>query len=112
MTRAFQFHGCLSPQSKQSDVLKICGITQLLDAALAGYHATVFAYGQTGSGKTYTMSGHEDVIESDDYAGEGCSNCGDMMHMIGRHDGSLVGHPGAASLLGSCVMQCNVHEAR
>lgn len=74
ITRAFQFHGCLSPQSKQSDVLKICGITQLLDAALSGYHATVFAYGQTGSGKTYTMSGHEDVIESDDYAGR-CYLC-------------------------------------
>lgn len=70
MTRNFTFHGCLAPNSKQSDVLKICGITQLLNAAMAGYHATIFAYGQTGSGKTYTMSGREDVIDSDDYAGE------------------------------------------
>lgn len=69
MTRNFTFHGCLAPNSKQSDVLKICGITQLLNAAMAGYHATIFAYGQTGSGKTYTMSGREDVIDSDDYAG-------------------------------------------
>ena len=69
MTRNFTFHGCLTPNSKQSDVLKICGITQLLNAAMAGYHATIFAYGQTGSGKTYTMSGREDVIDSEDYAG-------------------------------------------
>ena len=34
-----------------------CGIPQLLDAALAGYHVTVFAYGQTGTGKTHTMVG-------------------------------------------------------
>ncbi|KAA6418107.1 MAG: Kif12 type kinesin [Trebouxia sp. A1-2] len=70
MTRNFTFHGCLAPTSKQSDVLKICGITQLLNAAMAGYHATIFAYGQTGSGKTYTMSGHEDIIDSDGYAGD------------------------------------------
>ncbi len=70
MTRNFTFHGCLAPNSKQSDVLKICGITQLLNAAMAGYHATIFAYGQTGSGKTYTMSGREEMIGSDDYAGE------------------------------------------
>ena len=69
LTRNFTFHGCLTPSSKQADVLKICGITQLLNAAMAGYHATIFAYGQTGSGKTYTMSGREDVIDSDDYAG-------------------------------------------
>lgn len=69
MTRNFTFHGCLTPSSKQADVLKICGITQLLSAAMAGYHATIFAYGQTGSGKTYTMSGREDVIDSEDYAG-------------------------------------------
>ena len=77
MTRNFTFHGCLAPNSKQSDVLKICGITQLLNAAMAGYHATIFAYGQTGSGKTYTMSGREDVIDSDDYAGEHmvCTAC-------------------------------------
>lgn len=28
-----------------------------MDAAVAGYAATVFAYGQTGSGKTHTMLG-------------------------------------------------------
>lgn len=70
MTRGFTFHGCLGPPSRQQDVLKMCGITQLLDAAMAGYHVTIFAYGQTGSGKTYTMSGVEDIIGNDDYAGE------------------------------------------
>lgn len=31
----------------QADVLRACGVSQLLDAALAGYNVTVFAYGQT-----------------------------------------------------------------
>lgn len=28
-------------------MLRACGISQLLDAALAGYNVTIFAYGQT-----------------------------------------------------------------
>ena len=55
--RSFAFHACLGPASRQADVLRLCGITQLLDAALDGYNATIMAYGQTGSGKTFTMSG-------------------------------------------------------
>ena len=35
MTRNLTFHGCLAPNSKQSDVLKICGMTHLLNAARA-----------------------------------------------------------------------------
>ncbi|KAK9867467.1 hypothetical protein WJX84_002302 [Apatococcus fuscideae] len=69
-TRRFAFHGCLAPDSSQSDVLHACGITQLLDAALSGFHATIFAYGQTGSGKTFTMSGREERIGLEDYAGD------------------------------------------
>lgn len=57
------------PMPEQADVLRACGITQLLDAALAGFHVTVMTYGQTGSGKTFTMSGREDALEADDYAG-------------------------------------------
>lgn len=34
--KAFQFHGVIPPSCKQADVLRACGITQLLDAALAG----------------------------------------------------------------------------
>ena len=34
--KAYQFHGVLPPACKQADVLRACGITQLLDAALAG----------------------------------------------------------------------------
>ncbi|MEW5307173.1 MAG: hypothetical protein WDW36_009583 [Sanguina aurantia] len=70
MTRDFTFHACLGPDVMQPDVLTLCGVPQLLDAALAGYNVTIFAYGQTGSGKTYTMSGREDVIESEGYAGD------------------------------------------
>jgi hypothetical protein len=55
---------------EQADVLRACGITQLLDAALAGFNVTIMTYGQTGSGKTFTMSGREDILEMDDYNGE------------------------------------------
>lgn len=68
-SRQFAFHGVLHPSCRQSDVLQACGITQLLDAALAGFHVTIFAYGQTGSGKTFTMSGREDVLALESYAG-------------------------------------------
>lgn len=50
MQRDFAFHACLGPEVSQADVLHMCGIPQLLDAALAGYNVTVFAYGQTGAG--------------------------------------------------------------
>lgn len=48
MQRDFSFHACLGPEVNQADVMELCGIHQLLDAALAGYHVTIFAYGQTG----------------------------------------------------------------
>ncbi|KXZ48343.1 hypothetical protein GPECTOR_28g750 [Gonium pectorale] len=70
MQRDFAFHACLGPEVGQADVMHLCGVPQLLEAALAGYNVTVFAYGQTGSGKTYTMSGREEVIGSDSYAGD------------------------------------------
>jgi hypothetical protein len=49
MQRDFSFHACLGPEVNQADVMELCGIHQLLDAALAGYHVTIFAYGQTGT---------------------------------------------------------------
>jgi len=48
MQRDFGFHACLGPDTSQGDVMVLCGINQLLDAALAGYHVTILAYGQTG----------------------------------------------------------------
>ena len=41
--KAYQFHGVLPPSCKQADVLRSCGITQLLDAALAGARAPACA---------------------------------------------------------------------
>ena len=67
--RSFAFHACLGPAVKQADVLRVCGLTQLLDAALAGFHVTIMTYGQTGSGKTFTMSGREERLEMEDYIG-------------------------------------------
>ena len=67
--RSFAFHACLGPATRQADVLRVCGLTQLLDAALAGFHVTIMTYGQTGSGKTFTMSGREERLEMDNYVG-------------------------------------------
>jgi len=69
MSKPYQFHACLGPQVKQPDVGALCGIPKLLDAAVAGYHATVLTYGQTGSGKTYTLSGKEEVLAGEGYRG-------------------------------------------
>ena len=68
--RPFSFHGVLAEDGSQADVLQACGITTLLDAALAGFHVTIFAYGQTGSGKTFTMAGREEVLALEDYSGD------------------------------------------
>ena len=35
----------------------ICGMEELVEAAVDGYNVTIFAFGQTGSGKTHTMLG-------------------------------------------------------
>jgi len=67
--RSFAFHACLGPATRQADVLRQCGLSQLLDAALAGFHVTIMTYGQTGSGKTFTMSGREERLEMDNYVG-------------------------------------------
>lgn len=48
MQRDFQFHACLGPEVSQADVINLCGVPQLLDAAMSGYNVTIFAYGQTG----------------------------------------------------------------
>lgn len=66
----FSFHGCLGPAARQADVVRMCGITQLIDAALAGFNVTIMVYGQTGSGKTFTMSGREEVIDEEGYVGD------------------------------------------
>lgn len=63
MTRDFTFHACLGPDVMQPDVLTLCGVPQLLDAALAGYNVTIFAYGQTGqSGPGMDGSGKPSVV--------------------------------------------------
>ena len=55
MQREFLFDACLGPEVGQEEVLRLCGINQLLDAALSGYNVTVFAHGQTGE-YTYYLS--------------------------------------------------------
>lgn len=69
IVRPFAFHGVLGPEGTQADLLRACAIPTLLDAALAGFHVTIFAYGQTGSGKTFTMAGREEVLALDEYSG-------------------------------------------
>ena len=80
--RGFAFHACLGPAMRQADVLRVCGLTQLLDAALAGFHVTIMTYGQTGSGKTFTMSGREERLEMDDYV--------DATHFLSAHHATFI----------------------
>lgn len=41
----------------QAQLFDVCGMEELVDAALDGYTVTIFAFGQTGSGKTYSICG-------------------------------------------------------
>jgi Cdc6-like AAA superfamily ATPase len=50
----FKFNYVVDERTSQGELFHKCNISELLDAALDGYSATIFAYGQTGSGKTYT----------------------------------------------------------
>ena len=72
--RQFNFDACLSPDTTQPEVMIKCGVPRLLDSALPGYAATIFAYGQTGCGKTFSMSGREELIERQDWAGGGADD--------------------------------------
>lgn len=41
----------------QAQLFDVCGMEELVEAAVDGYNVTIFAFGQTGSGKTHTMLG-------------------------------------------------------
>lgn len=57
----------LSSNENQQKCYQRCNVSELIDAAIEGYSATVFAYGQTGSGKTYTMAGKEEIFTREVY---------------------------------------------
>lgn len=80
--QSLHFHCCMGPSTTQEQVLERCGATQLMDAVLYGYHATIMTYGQTSAGKTYTMFGHEDTFASAGYAG--CEHDGIAIRCV-RH---------------------------
>ena len=50
----FRFGHVLEQSTTQTELYKSACV-EFIDAAMQGYHTTVFAYGQTGSGKTHTM---------------------------------------------------------
>ena len=52
--RHFAFDTTFDANNTQEDIYETC-VSELVDATLDGYNATVLAYGQTGSGKTFTM---------------------------------------------------------
>lgn len=62
-SKSFKFDHVFGEEDNQQTVFNECGIEQLVDKAIEGYHSTIFTYGQTGSGKTYTMQG---VTENDE----------------------------------------------
>ncbi|KAG2428784.1 hypothetical protein HXX76_011484 [Chlamydomonas incerta] len=59
--RRYAFDSVFGPDVPQDDLYVRAGVPEMVAAAAAGFHATVFAYGQTGSGKTYTMEGYRYV---------------------------------------------------
>jgi Kinesin motor domain len=86
----FQFHCCMGPQATQAHVVDGCGATQLMEAALAGYHATIFAYGQTSAGKTYTMFGREDGLAPGGMAQPAGDRAGDFQQPRDPHEGVII----------------------
>ena len=65
--KSYQFNQVLSPGDNQKRCYERCNVSDLIDAAIDGFSATVFAYGQTGSGKTYTMAGKEEIFNREVY---------------------------------------------
>jgi Kinesin motor domain len=88
-THRFHFHCCMGPQATQSHVKDGCGATQLMEAALAGYHATIFAYGQTSAGKTYTMFGNEDGFNQAGQGQPGPEGTTELQQSSDQHDGLI-----------------------
>ena len=62
-SKSFKFDHVIGKEDSQQTVFNECGIEQLVDKAIEGYHSTIFTYGQTGSGKTYTMQGKSESGE-------------------------------------------------
>lgn len=57
--KTFRCDYLLPQECDQDEVFGQCGVEEMINKALDGYHSTIFAYGQTGSGKTFTMQGEE-----------------------------------------------------
>eukprot|EP00775_Hariotina_reticulata_P004387 gene4387-4641_t len=55
--KAYEFDACLNGSTSQAQLFDICAMDELVEAAVQGYHVTIFAFGQTGSGKTYSIIG-------------------------------------------------------
>eukprot|EP00195_Chlamydomonas_chlamydogama_P013464 CAMPEP_0202909328 /NCGR_PEP_ID=MMETSP1392-20130828/49024_1 /ASSEMBLY_ACC=CAM_ASM_000868 /TAXON_ID=225041 /ORGANISM="Chlamydomonas chlamydogama, Strain SAG 11-48b" /LENGTH=1054 /DNA_ID=CAMNT_0049599039 /DNA_START=77 /DNA_END=3241 /DNA_ORIENTATION=+ len=67
--RSYDFDACLTGSTSQDELFELCGMQELVEAALNGYSVTVFAFGQTGSGKTHTMIGPRLSRAADEAAG-------------------------------------------
>ncbi|KAG2495498.1 hypothetical protein HYH03_006442 [Edaphochlamys debaryana] len=56
--RRYHFDQVFGPEVPQEELYARAGVSEMIAAAVSGYHATIFAYGQTGSGKTFSMEGY------------------------------------------------------
>jgi hypothetical protein len=66
--RQFTFDNIYGPEASQEQLYTEC-VSELVDACLEGYNATVLAYGPTGSGKTYTMGSGSALHSLEDQQG-------------------------------------------
>lgn len=60
--KTFHCDYLLTSEASQEEVFVKCGVPEMIEKSLEGYHSTIFAYGQTGSGKSFTMQGGEDAV--------------------------------------------------
>lgn len=83
------------PQAQLSD---ICGMDELVEAAVDGYNVTVFAFGQTGSGKTYSVIGPS--LAGFQEAAWSAGNSSSQQHALGTPAAEYVDSPAENSATG------------
>ena len=102
--RSFTFDSVHHTTTTQDEFFHSCGVTDLLDAALDGYTATVFAYGQTGSGKTYTTAGDRSAPSPPPGGNSGlAADAGMMQRTVQYVYAGMAARPGLKYTVRACL---------
>ncbi|KAF8064573.1 DA1 [Scenedesmus sp. PABB004] len=111
--RAFAFDACMPGSTTQAEMFDICGMPELVDAAVDGHTVTVFAFGQTGSGKTHTIIGGRPAWPASSGGGGGAGDAGapctdDDEGLLARSARRLFAAVAARCGGGDCEASCAV----